>query len=151
MEHNQQEIIFKLSMFEQQMQQLQQQIQAVEQSVVELQSLSEGLNEFKDSENAKNSQENFGATKSGKQDFVGKEIMAQIGRGIFIKSKIISKDLLVDVGERNFVKKTIPETQELINEQVVKLKEARISLNNSIEEVSREAEKLVGEIRGEGD
>ena len=129
MEHNQQEIIFKLSMFEQQMQQLQQQIQAVEQSIVELQGLSEGLNEFKNSE--------------------GKEVMAQIGRGIFITSKIISKDLLVDIGGQNFVNKTIPETQELINEQIGKLKEARTSLNNSIEEVSHEAEKLVGDIRME--
>lgn len=128
MENNQQEIIFKLSMFEQQMQQLQQQIQAVEQSILELQSLTDGLNEFKDSE--------------------GKEIMAQIGRGIFIKSKIISKDLLVDVGERNFVKKTIPETQELINEQIEKLKEAGESLNNSVEEVSREAEHLMMGISG---
>ena len=59
----------------------------------------------------------------------------------------MSKDLLVDVGERNFVKKSIPDTQKLIDEQVEKLKEARVSLNNSIEEVSREAEKLVGDIR----
>lgn len=125
---SQQEIIFKLSMFEQQMQQLQQQIQAVEQSIVELRSLSEGLNELKNSE--------------------GKEIMAQIGRGIFIKSKVVSEDLLVDIGGQNFVKKTIPETQELINEQIEKLKEAGKSLNNSVEEVSREAEHLMKNIEG---
>ena len=126
---NQQEIIFKLSIFEQQIQQLQQQIQAVEQGIIELQGLSEGFNELKNSE--------------------GKEIMAMIGRGIFIKSKIISEELLVDVGGQNFVNKTIPETQELIKEQVVKLKDARESLNNSIEEVSHEAEKLMGEFSGE--
>ena len=131
MENNQQEIIFKLSMFEQQIQQLQQQIQAVEQSIVELQNLSEGFNELKNSKD--------------------REIMAMIGRGIFIKSKIISEDLLVDVGGQNFVKKSIPETQELINEQVGKLKDARESLNNSIEEISIEAEKLMEGFKGEGD
>ncbi|MFA4953373.1 MAG: prefoldin subunit alpha [Candidatus Pacearchaeota archaeon] len=129
MKENQQEIIFKLSMFEQQIQQLQQQIQAVEQSIVELQNLSEGFNELKNSE--------------------GKKIMAMIGRGIFIKSKITSEDLLVDVGGQNFVKKSVPETQKLINEQVGKLKDARESLNNSIEEVSHEAEKMMGEFKGE--
>ncbi len=126
MEQNQQqELIFKLSMLEQQMQQLQQQIQAVEQSNIELQSLSEGLNELKNAE--------------------GKEVMAMIGRGIFIKSKIVSDDLLVDVGERNFVKKSVEETQKLINEQIEKLSEAGESLNIQIEEVSREGEKLMGE------
>ena len=126
---NQQELIFKLSMFEQQIQQMQQQIQAVEQNILELQNLSEGLNEIK-----------------GSKD---KNIKAMIGRGIFIESKITSEDLLVDVGGRNFVRKKIPETQELINEQVEKLKEAKESLNNSIEEISNEAEKLVGEFKGE--
>ena len=126
MEQNQQqELIFKLGMLEQQMQQLQQQIQAVEQSNIELQSLSEGLNELKNAE--------------------GKEVMAMIGRGIFIKSKIVSDDLLVDVGERNFVKKSVEETQKLINEQIEKLSEAGESLNIQIEEVSREGEKLMGE------
>jgi len=38
MEEKQQEIMFKLSMFEQQIQQLQQQLQAVEESVVDLNS-----------------------------------------------------------------------------------------------------------------
>lgn len=124
---NQQELIFKLSMFEQQMQQLQQQIQAVEQSIVDLQDLNVGLNEI----------------KGGKD----KKIKAMIGRGIFIESKITSEDLLVDVGGKNFVRKSIPETQGLIEEQIVKLGEARESLKNSIEEVSNKAEKLVEEFR----
>ena len=42
-QQEQQEILFKLSMFEQQVQQLQQQLQAVEQGIVELNSLSLGL------------------------------------------------------------------------------------------------------------
>ena len=129
MEQNQQELILKLSMLEQQIQQLQQQIQAVEQSNIELQNLSEGLNEFKNSE--------------------GKEIMAQIGRGIFIKSGIISEDLLVDIGGQNFVKKSIPETQKLINEQIENLKEVKANLSDSVEEISNEAEELMGEFKVE--
>ena len=60
MEDKQQEIIFKLSMFEQQIQQLQQQLQAVEQGINEMDGLNNGLNELIGS--------------------VDKEILASIGR-----------------------------------------------------------------------
>ena len=85
MDEAQQELMFKLSMFEQQIQQIQQQLQAVEQGVAELTSLNLGLEEIVGSE--------------------GKEIMAPIGRGIFVKAKLLSEELIVDVGGKNFVKK----------------------------------------------
>ncbi|MEJ2267588.1 MAG: hypothetical protein P8X70_00745, partial [Nanoarchaeota archaeon] len=78
MEDAQQELMFKFRMFEQQIKQLQQQIQAVEQGVGELSSLDIGLDELKGSE--------------------GKEIMAPIGRGIYIKAKLLSEELTVDIG-----------------------------------------------------
>ena len=124
----QQELILKLGMYEQQIQQVQQQLEAIEHGIVELDSLNTELDEIKGSE--------------------GKEIMAQIGRGIFIKSKILSDELIVDVGGKNFVKKTVPETQELINKQLEKLEEAKESLNNSIIEISNKAEELVEEFKG---
>ena len=84
-QQEQQEMLFKLSMFEQKIQQLQQQLQAVEQGTIELNSLNLGLDEIK-----------------GKKE---KEIFALIGRGIFAKAKLISEDLIVEVGEKKFVKK----------------------------------------------
>ena len=90
MEKEQQELMFKLSVFEQQLQQLQQQLQAVEQGIAELGSLNLGLDELIGSK--------------------GKEIFAPIGKGIFTKSKLLSEDLIVDIGGKNFVKKSIPET-----------------------------------------
>ena len=122
MEENQ-EILFKLSMFEQQMRQLQQQLQAVEQGIVELNTLSIDLNELEKGE--------------------GKEIFASIGRGIFTKAKILSNELTVDIGEKNFVKKSVPETQRIINKQVEKLKNAKEELNRSLEELNKEAEKII--------
>ena len=100
MEQNQQELMFKLSMFEQQMQQLQQQLQAVEQGIVEMNNLNFGLEEL-----------------VGSKD---KEILAPIGRGIFVKTKLLSEELTVDVGGKNFVKKSIPEAKKIINEQIKK-------------------------------
>ncbi len=124
MEENQ-EILFKLSMFEQQMRQLQQQLQAVEQGIVELSTLNIDLNEL----------------EKGK----GREIFASIGRGIFAKAKLLSDELTVDIGEKNFVKKSVPETQKIINKQVEKLESAKEELNRGLEELSKEAEKIIAE------
>ena len=123
MEKNQQELIFQLSMFEQQIQQLQQQLQAVEQGLVELRSLNFGLDDVKKSEN--------------------KEIFAQIGRGIFIKAKVLSENLIVNVGGKNFVQKSIPQTKELIEEQIKKLEEIKKELENNLEEISKELDKTM--------
>ena len=113
-----QEIIFRLGMLEQELQQLQQQIQAVERGITELQSLDLGLDEI-----------------TGSKD---KEILAQIGKGIFIKAKVLSEDLTVNVGDNNFVKKNVSETKILIQEQIRKLREVEKQLEQNIESTNNE-------------
>ena len=125
MEQNQQELMFKLSMFEQQMQQLQQQLQAVEQGIVEMQSLSMGLDEL-----------------VGSKD---KEILAPIGRGIFVKTKLLSEELTVDVGGKNFVKKSVPKAKKIIDEQIKKLEDVKRELNNNLENSNAEFMQMVQE------
>ena len=127
MDESQQELMFKLSMYEQQIQQLQQQLQAVEQGVFEMVSLNQGLGELVGS--------------------VNKEILAPIGRGIFLKTKLLSEDLTVDIGNKTFVKKSIPEAQEMIKEQIEKLDEVKNELNDSLDKVGEEMERVVGEDR----
>lgn len=121
----QQEIIFKLQMFEKQIQQLQQQLQAVEQALVEITSLNLGLDELKGAK--------------------GKEVLAPIGRGIFAKTKLDSEGLLVDVGGKNFVKKTIPETKKIIEEQIKKLDDVKKELNENMEKVGEEMNNVFAE------
>lgn len=126
MENNdQQELMFKLSMFEQQIRQLQQQIQAVEQGIVEISTLSHGLDELKGSE--------------------GKEIFAPIGRGIFAKTKLLSEELTVDIGGGNFVKKSIDDTKGIINEQIKKLEDVKKDLQDNLKKLEVEIEKVIGE------
>ena len=128
-EKKQQELMFKLQMFEQQMQQLQQQMQAVEQGIVELQTLSHGLEELK-----------------GKK---GKEIMAPIGKGIFARAKLIDEELTVDIGGKNLVKKSIDETKEIMDAQVEKLQSIRIDLEKNLEIVGGEMNGLLVEAQAE--
>ena len=112
-----QELIMKFGMFEQQIKQTHQQLQAVEQAILDVNSILVGLDELKGSE--------------------GKEILAPIGRGIFLKTKLISEDLLVDVGEKNFVTKDIGSTKKIIGEQIEKLEQAREELENSLNEINQ--------------
>ncbi len=121
MDQEQQELMFKLSIFEQQIKAVQEQLQAVEQAIVEANSLKFGLEDL----------------KQGKE----KEVLAGIGKGIFIKTKITQEDLIVDVGGKNFVKKTVKETQELIGEQIKKLEDIRKDLEDRLEEINEELTK----------
>jgi len=121
-----QEILFKLSLFEQQINQLQQQLQSVERGIIDLSSLELELDDLKGSN--------------------GKEILAPVGRGIFAKAKLLSEDLIMDVGGKNFVKKTIPETQDIIKGQIKKLEQIKSQLQKNSDEISREAEKLIKDL-----
>ncbi|MFH1585437.1 MAG: prefoldin subunit alpha [archaeon] len=125
MENSQQELMFQLSMYEQQIQQLQQQLQAIEQGILELGSLTLGLEGLKCSK--------------------GKEIMAPIGRGIFVKAKVLSEDLTVDVGGRNFVKKSISDTKKIIDDQIKKLEDVKQEMSNNLERIGLEVNKVISE------
>lgn len=115
---NNEELNQKFAVFEQQIRQIQEQLGAVEQAIVDLTSINTGLEDLK-----------------GKKD---EEIMAPIGRGIFVKAKLLSEDLTVDVGGKNFVNKSIPETKELIEDQVGKLNEMKEALDKELEKINNE-------------
>lgn len=129
MDKNQEEIFFRLSLFEQQIKQLQEQLRAVEQALIETSSLKIDLDELRDSED--------------------REVFSSIGKGIFIQSKITSTELLVDAGGKNFVKKTIPETQELIQKQVEKLENIKMELEQSLENINGELSSFFEEAQRE--
>ena len=122
---NQQELMVKFQMFEQQIQQTQQQLQAVEQALAELGTIHLGLNEIKGS--------------------TDKEIMAPIGKGIFVKAKLVSEELLVEVGDKTFVPKSINSTQDLIKTQTTKLEEVKNQLEGSMQEINSELTKTMME------
>jgi len=127
MKKENQELMIKLGMFEQQIQQLRQQLQAVEESIIEITSLNYGLDELENS--------------------AGKEILAPMGRGIFVKTKLLSDKLIVDVGGKNFVNKSIPETKKIIENQIKKLNKIKEDLNKNIEEINQELIKTISEAK----
>jgi prefoldin alpha subunit len=123
---NEKELQIKFQIFEQQIMYIQEQISLIEQTITDLSSLKDGLDEIKE-----------------------KEIFAPIGRGIFVKAKIISDNLLVDIGDKNLIEKNIPETKELIEEQIKKIEENKAKLNNELKNVEKEMENFFIENRKE--
>ena len=119
---NEQELQLKFQIIEQQAMQLQQQFQAINEAILEISSLKEDLDEL--------------ITKKDK------EILAPIGRGIYAKTKLISEELLVDIGEKSFVNKTIPQTKEIIQKQILKLEESKNLIESEIEKLSLELNSL---------
>jgi prefoldin alpha subunit len=125
------EKIFQLQLMEQEINQLDQQVQLIDQHLSEMQRLKESLEEL-DKTNEK-------------------KIMASLGKGIYIPAEITDKKLIVEVGNKNLVKKTIPETIHIVEDQIGRLSEAKIQisqrmgdLQNEIMQVVNEAQKEVG-------
>jgi prefoldin alpha subunit len=129
MENNEQELIFKFQMFERQIRAIQQQLQAIEEAILDISNLNLGLDDL-----------------VGKKD---SEIFAVIGRGIYAKAKLLSEELLVDIGNKNFVKKSIPEAKEIIQNQIKKLEKLREELNLGLESINNELTKTFEESQKE--
>jgi len=113
------ELQIKFQIFEQQIMYLQEQINLIEQAIVDLSSLKEGLDEIKN-----------------------KDILAPVGRGVFVKAKIISDKLIVDIGNKNLVEKNIPETKELIKEQIDKLGKNKETLEAELIKLDDEIKEI---------
>lgn len=115
---NEQELNQKFMAFEQQIKQLQEQMRAVEQAIFDMQIISTGLDDLKGQ--------------------VGEEMLAPIGRGIFVKAKLLSETLTVDVGAGNFVSKSIDETKAIISDQSTKLKVTQADLSIELEKINKQ-------------
>ncbi len=135
---NQEKLFFQLSMFEQQIQQLQQQIHAIEKGIIELNFLNTGLDELIGS----------GPSKMGEdsnESSEGKEILAPIGKGIFINAKLLSEKLIVDIGCGNFVEKNIPETKKILEGQIKKLEEVKKEIESNLKQLEYEITRIIDE------
>lgn len=117
--------ILKLAMVEQEINRLEQQLQLIEQQILEMQSMQKGLGELEGSKE--------------------KQLLANLGRNIFIKTEIQDKNLLVDIGNRIFVKKNISETLKLIESQLEKFNEAKNKIMQKMQEIQSETESIIME------
>lgn len=125
------EYLIKLATLDQEISRLEQQMQLIEQQILEMQNLKAGLEEL-------------GKSKE-------KQMLANLGKNIFIKTEIKDKNLLVDVGNRTFVKKNVEDTIKVIDEQLSKLMEGKNQVLNRIQEIQKKTEAIIVEAEKAGE
>ncbi|MBI2124244.1 prefoldin subunit alpha [Candidatus Pacearchaeota archaeon] len=109
------------------MQRLQEQFAALEQQRAEMIALGESIKRIKGAK--------------------GREILAHIGKGIFLRAEAACNDeLVVDVGSRVFIKKDIEGTGKIIEGQIGELENAKSSLLAELLKEKSEAEGIISEI-----
>jgi|SRR3989344_5796004 len=128
MESNQQEIIMQLSMLQQQAEQYEQKLNMINQQIVQLEELKVALDNIEDK----------------------KEILANIGKGIFVSAELKSKELLVNIGNNIVIKKTAEETKKVIDRQVSQLSEIKSQFLMQLEETNMQLQDLVVRAQKEG-
>jgi prefoldin alpha subunit len=117
------ENIMQLQMIEQEVNQLGQQLQIIEQNISEIQQLNLGLEDLQNSDK--------------------KEILAGIGKGIYIPAEIKERTLLVEIGNKSLVKKSIEETKMIIKEQLEKMISFRLKIIERIKDLENQMRELI--------
>jgi len=104
----QQEYLLRLSILQQEAERIGQENENIIRQILELQELKNNLEFFRNSKN--------------------EDSLVSFGKGIFTEASMKGKDLLINIGSNIIVKKSIPETVELIDEQVSKLEQIKEEL-----------------------
>lgn len=118
------EYIVRLSVMQQQAEKIQEQIELVNSQMQDLDSL-----------------------KSSLANLDKGEILANIGRGIFVKAEIKNKDLYVNIGEKVVVKKNTEETQDMIGKQMINLENIKNQLLDDLQGINRQLQSLINETK----
>jgi prefoldin alpha subunit len=75
------------------------------------------------------------------------EILASLGRGVFVKADIKTKDFFVDIGSGVVVKKHLGDVQAIIKEQIEGLEKLRGETNKRLAELQEEFKAIVDTIK----
>jgi len=122
-----QELFQKAVMLQRQSEETEQQLRFVDEQIAELEKFKEGLKSFRESKE--------------------KEILANLGKGVYVKSEIKDREkLFVEVGAGVIVKKTPIEAMKVVEEQIARFENARVQIASQLESYNEELRSMIGEI-----
>lgn len=76
-----------------------------------------------------------------------KEILASLGKGVYVKAKRNGEEkIFVEVGAGVVLKKSILETREIIEGQIKKFKNARIQLSQQLEGYASDFNEMLNQV-----
>jgi prefoldin alpha subunit len=117
------EYLMKLKIIEQEANEREKQLNLFEEHLKDLEEIKKALKELEENND--------------------KEIFANIGKGVYISAELKNKELLVETGNRVLVKKSIPQTIDLIEKQIEKINSEKIKVLGSIEGLHKEMEEII--------
>jgi prefoldin alpha subunit len=117
------EKLIKMQIFEQEANQLEEQIKLIHQEVI---GLTELKGELKNLEKMENN-----------------EIFAEVKKGIYVKGVLKKENLLVEIGSKIFVPKSFSEVDEVIDKEIKKLHNANEEIAERIIQINSEINELV--------
>ena len=121
------EILLKLNFLEQRAGERKQQVEELEKQTADLSSLKDSLKEI-----------------SKKKS---EEILSNLGRGIFLKTRVDDEKVFVNVGSKTIIRKTFQETSDLIDKQLEEIERVKSELMGIIEEINGELMRLLEEAK----
>ena len=125
----QQQYMMKMQMLGQEAEKLEQQLQMIDQQSSDLNAVLESVQ----------------VIKEGKS----KELLANLGKGIFVRADLKEKDLLVNIGKDVIVKKTPEQTIQVIEDQLGKLAAGKEQFVERIAELQNEMQNLLLQVQRE--
>lgn len=119
----------EMQLIDQQLKQVHKQLLALEQQINDAKEVLENL-------------DSFSKTK------VGSSMLVPVSSGIFVKATLAdNKELAVNVGANTIVKKTVPETKELLDKQIMEMQKLRNEMSKQSEQLSQQGIKAEEELR----
>jgi len=123
--------MMQIQMLSEEAEKIEQHVQMIDQQINELQEIRKSVE----------------GIKSGKDN---QEILANLGKGIFIKAEVKSKELLVNIGKDVIIKKSPEETIQIIDNQLIRLNEGKEELIARIHDIQLQVQELLGRARNSG-
>mgnify|MGYP002725846212 CR=1 FL=1 len=121
-----QQKIMQIQMMEQEGQQLNEQLQLVDRNIQEMSELKASLVEIEKGED---------------------DILANLGKGIYLPVEIKDRKLVVEIGKGNYVKKSIKDTEKVVEDQVLKLNEGKGQITERLNALQMEMQGLIMEFQ----
>lgn len=115
--------MMQLQMMHQQSQELEEQAKIIDTQLEELRAFDAHLKELAESEE--------------------KEMLAMLGKGVFIRTDIKDKELFVDVGKGYYVRKKPENALEIVTEQTRRLGELRVQVVSQYEQLNTELQSQI--------
>ncbi len=119
--------ILQIQIIEQESNQLNQQLQLIDQNISDLQEIELSLDAIEKNQ--------------------GKEILSNLGKGIYLPVNIKEKKLIIEIGNKHFIKKSIPQTKEVIEEQIKKLFVGKTEIMTRLNDLQEQVNTLIEQIR----